>query len=1127
MNKRLHFHNLLIWSKKTVLLLAFLLSISVVSTRATGWQGTDKRISGKILDESGQALPGVNILVKGTTEGTTSDADGKYVLTVPDGQVTLVFSFIGYTTQEVPADSRSVIDISLINDVQALQEVVVVGYGEQKKETLTGAVTTADNKLFQNRGMIDNPMSALQGQIAGAVITRSSAAPGRNSWNIQIRGATSVNGSQPLIVIDGIPVSSDGVSSTDGTLGSSSTNSGGNLGGTNALNSINPNDIESMTVLKDASAAIYGARAAGGVILITTKRAKSGKPVIQYDGSVSIKKIGLQPHLLNVRQFGTYLSEAVTNDFVGASPANSLWYKFGQQMMNPPASGYYDFTDNTGNTNPVPSTSNNPNNPGFGDVKDLTFFDTNWVDALWGSATTSQHNLSISNRGDKSGYRVSLGYMDDQSLLKWGNNSNKRYNARLSHDYTFSDKLKLETNVSLEKSVVVMPTMIGAVMGQYQQPGIPLASLNGKAYSWGTQYMPNSQAKYGGDNKESITRLYTNAKITYSILKDLKFVGIAGMNNTFSNVDTQQNSIQWYNYTGTIQAADNPTQAASYYQKQNTTNVYSNLNGYFTYNSTIGNDHNIGATLGGQYETEKNDYFSARTSYIASNEVGSLNLGIGDATTKGVTEAKSQWAIGSYFSRLNYNYKSKYLVEGNLRYDGSSRFDAAHRWKFFYGASAGWILSQEEFIQSIPFISNLKVRASIGSTGNQNGIGLYDYIQLTSISSNTTGATDGTYPIIGAGTVVTAGPTASLVSLNRTWEKVQTQNIGIDFGFLENRLAGSFDYFVKDNTNMLLNQTLPAVLGATAPQANLGHLRTNGWELAIGWRDQIGQVTYRVGGNITDNKNKLVSYSANSIKTSGYNNTVEGYPIGSYFGLQYAGRAQTAEDAATMNALYPNSTVGAPARTVNGAGTVITPGIRPGDNMFVDQNGDGKLTTPEDLVYLGRNDPRYSFGFNMGLEWKGFDFGAIFQGVGKRTIYREGAWARPFGAIFVSQADFWAGKTWSPTNTDAFYPNLASGQNGINYNNYNYQPSTWSVQNGAYLRLKNITLGYTLPNGLTQKIKIEKLRVYVSGNDIWEITKIRDGWDPETSRTVGNSGGVGLERYPFYRLVTFGVNVTL
>ena len=1124
MNRLLHFQKPLQWGKKVILLITFLTAITGV-THASPLQSTDKRISGKITDETGQPLPGVNILVKGTTQGTTSDANGTYVLNVSESSSVLVFSFIGYASQEVAVDNKSQIDISLAPDVQSLQEVVVVGYGEQKKETLTGAVTTADSKLFQNRGMIDNPMGALQGQVAGAIITRSSSAPGRNSWNIQIRGATSVNGSQPLIVIDGIPVSSDGVSSTDGTLGSSSTNPGGNLGGTNALNSINPNDIESMTVLKDASAAIYGARAAGGVILITTKRAKSGKPVIQYDASISIKKIGLQPHLLNVNQFGTYLGEAVTNDFVGGSPANNLWYKFSQLMVNAPASGYYDFTDNTGNTNPVPSTSNNPNNPGFGDVKDLTFFNTNWVDELWGTATTDQHNLSISNRGDKSGYRVSLGYMNDQSLLKWGHNSNKRYNARLSHDYTFSDKLKLETNVSLERSVVVMPTLIGSIMGQYQQPGMPLASLNGKAYSWGTQYMPNSQAKYGGDNDETITRLYTNAKLTYSILKDLKFVGLAGMNNTFSNVDTQLKSIQWYNYTGTIQAADNPTQAASYYQKQNTTNVYSNLNAYFIYNKTLG-DHNVGATLGGQYETEKNDYYSARTSFLASNEIGSLNLGIGDATTKGVTEAKSQWAIGSYFSRLNYNYKGKYLLEGNLRYDGSSRFDAAHRWKFFYGVSAGWLLSQEKFMENLAVVSNLKIRASVGSTGNQNGIGLYDYVQLASINSNTTGATDGTYPIIGSGTVVTAGPTASLVSLNRTWEKVRTQNIGVDFGFIENRLMGSFEYFIKDNTNMLLKQTLPAVKGATAPQANLGHLRTNGWELALGWRDQIGQVTYRIGGNITDNQNKLVSYSANSLKNSGYNNNVEGYPIGSYFGLQYAGRAQTDEQAATMNALYPGSNVGAPARTTNSSGTLITPGVRAGDNMFADINGDGKLTTPEDLVYLGRNDPRYSYGVTMGLEWKGFDFGAIFQGVGKRTIYREGAWAKPFGAIFVAQPDFWAGKTWSPTNTDAFYPNLASGQNGINYNNYNYQPSTWSVQNGAYLRLKNITLGYTLPATLTQRVHVEKLRVYVSGNDIWEITKIRDGWDPETSRTVGNSGGVGLERYPFYRLVTFGVNVT-
>jgi TonB-dependent SusC/RagA subfamily outer membrane receptor len=311
-------------------------------------------------------------------------------------------------------------------------------------------------------------------------VTRTSAAPGRENWNFQIRGATSTNGTEPLVIVDGIPLVS-----------------------LNALNSINPADFESMSFLKDASAAIYGARAAGGVVLITTKKAKSGKPVIQYDGSVSRKKIGLQPHMINVKQFGQGLVDATTNDFYGVPPTTSQWYKLGQLQLNAPDSGYLDMNVQytmdwaTGKLTyvgtPV-SPSSNGANPGFGDVKDFTFFNTNWVDVLWGQATSTQHNISVSGRTDKSGYRLSFGYMDDGSLLQWGENSNKRYNVRLSHDYTFSEKLKLESIISLEKNDIVQPTLIGAVMGQYQQPGFPIATKNGLPYGWGTQYSPNWQA---------------------------------------------------------------------------------------------------------------------------------------------------------------------------------------------------------------------------------------------------------------------------------------------------------------------------------------------------------------------------------------------------------------------------------------------------------------------------------------------------------------------------------------------------------------------------------------------------------------------------------------------------------
>lgn len=1093
----------------TFLFLPLLLMFALIS------QAQNRTITGTVIDsKSNEPVAGATVLVKGSKRGVTTDAAGKFSIQAPNGAI-LQISSVGYAAQEVIPGASGNLSVTLVSTNQQLNEVVVIGYGARKKATLSGSVATVDAKVFQDKGPVDNPLQALQGQVPGVVVTRSSAAPGRESWNFQIRGQTSTNGADPLVIIDGIPVSS-----------------------LNALNSINPNDIENMTFLKDASAAIYGARAAGGVVLITTKRARGSKPTIQYDGSVSRKIIGLQPHLLNVQQFGQGLMEGTTNDYYGVTPLTNLWYKMGVIMTHAPDSGYidmnvlYNMDWSTGKLTYVgtPTTpSTNPANPGFGDVKDLTFFNNNWVDALWAPATSTQHNISLSNRSDKYGYRLSLGYMNDGSLLKWGDNSNKRYNIRLANDYTFSDKFKMETTFSLEKNDIVQPTQVGAVLGQYQQPGFPLATQNGQPYGWGTQYSPNWLAELGGDQKEFNNRVYSNVKTTYSFTKHLRLIGQAGYNWSATDIKTEQASItNWYNYAGYQKGSpDNPTQVNSFYSRQLIKDAYYNLNAYGEYQNTFGGKHNVGITLGTNYERDEANAYTGRTNYLASNLLPSLSLGIGDATTKSVSETQDHYAIGSYFGRFNYDYRGKYLLEADARYDGSSKFIASNRWKFFYGVSAGWRLIQESFMQNVKFLNDLKLRASYGTVGNQNGIGLYDYIQLLNISANTTGATNSSYPIIGSSPVVYVGPTNTLVSLNRTWETVATKNLGLDFALLKSRLFGSFDYFIKDNTNMLLPQAFPATLGATAPFQNLGHLRTWGWEATLGWRDHIGKLNYHVNGTLTDNQNKLIDYSANSVINLGYNGAVQGYAIGSYFGLQYAGRIQDQKTADAVNAMNAGNNISMPVKAVNSSGVVTAPGVRVGDNYFVDVNGDGKITTPGDLVYLGRDDPRYTYAINMGADWKGFDFSVTFQGVGKRTIFRDGNWRVPFGSIFQGQTNNWWGNTWTPTNTDAYYPILSVGQNSTTYNTYNYQPSTWSVQNGAYVRLKNLVLGYTLPIEGLKRAGIEKLRIYFSGNDLWEISHIKDGWDPEATRSVGRANGEStFTRYPFYRFLTAGVNVT-
>jgi TonB-linked SusC/RagA family outer membrane protein len=1060
---------------------------------------SERSVFGQVQAENGEKLPGVNITIKGTTTGTSTDANGHYSLVVPMDNAVLVFSFVGFASQQIQVSGQSKIDVTLLVDNKALEEVVVVGYGEQKKETLTGAVSSIDSKVFQDRGVVSNPLAALQGQVPGVIVTRSSAAPGQEGWNFQIRGAASSNGSEPLIIVDGIP-----------------------LVNSSALNSINPQDIDNISFLKDASAAIYGARAAGGVVLVTTKRAKSGKATIQYNGSISQKRMGLRPSFLNSDQYGKYLLDAISNASTGGVPdENWIWTKYARAWINRPASGYID--KNT------PEYIAGGETIGFTDVKDYTFFDTNPIDLLWGNgrAVSNQHDLSLAARNENLGYRLSFGYLNDGSMLKWGENSSKRYNTRLAFDYTFSPRFKLETNISLEKNDVIVPSRQGEI-NFGSQPGFPVATVNGKPYAWGTQPARNWLLELGGENKTLNNRVFVNTKLEFKVAKDLNLVGQAGYNWAATEGKNQYKYIsEIYNYTETYQYQANPSQAQSWYERSLRKDAYFNTNAFLEYKKVLNNSHNITVLAGGNYERDEFNYFSSRTGYLATNDVPALGLSLGDNTTRSNLEVGNHWAIASAFGRFNYSFKDKYLFEANARYDGSSKFAAANRWKFYSGISAGWRITQENFMKDVHFLDELKLRGSIGTVGNQTGIGLYDYIQLTNLTN--AGAILGGY----TSRSVTAAPSDTLVSLNRTWETIRNSNIGVDFSMLNHRLTGSFDYFWKRNKNMLLPQTYGAVLGAVAPTANIGQLKVWGWEMSLGWRDKIGSVSYHINGTLTDNSNKLVNYGGNNIVSAG-KNKIEGYALDSYFGLKYDGRIQTDDQAAAYAGLVPGSSI----TNMPGATQMIR-----GINMYQDINGDGKLTNAGanqyllgktdangkpvadgDVVYLGRSDPRYVFAFNMGAEWKGFDFSAVFQGVGQRNIYRRSDWSTPFGTIWQGHADWWVGKTWTPENTNAELPILTTATNkGFgNYGSYNYQISNWSMQNGAYVRLKNIVLGYTLPQPLTRRAKIEKLRVYFSGSDLWELTKVKDKWDPEQTDRVDG----GAQRYPFYRLMTFGVNVT-
>ena len=842
---------------------------------------------------------------------------------------TLVISFIGYKTLEVSVKGTNLAKIIMHEDTEVLDEVVVVGYGTQKKESLTGSVTVVDQKLFKDKGTVPNPLSAMQGQVPGLRITRSSAAPGEEGWGVSIRGSVSKNKVEPLLIIDGVPAS-----------------------GVSEMAQLNADDIETINFLKDASAAIYGAKAAGGVILVTTKRPDAGKTKVEYSGSVTRKIVGLQPRMMSMDEWTDGVLQARLNDGYGE---DDNWVRYARLAKAMKGSWINLHGGNNPDEDPIPG--------GFRGVADFVFHDMNWTDVLWGNATSTQHNLSVSGGSEKSTYRLSLGYLNDQGTLQWGNNSNERYNVRLFNSFKINNRISLETNMSASRQHQVAPTQIGSILGSsIPQPGLPVSTIDGKPYAWGGIHTPNWSAELGGDNKLVVTTMNVNEILKVNILDGLDFQGTLGYSTNNAARDEQYLSIDWYQYDGTpIQNENSPYPAkekSSYTKSSARTDNYT-ASAFLTYKKLFDEVHDISLMGGVQYDYAAYDYSGTKAMDVEA-AIESLN-GKGQIYIDKVDRWEE--AILSYFGRLNYNYKSRYMVEVNARYDGSSKFLPKNRWNFFWGASAGWRITEEKFMENLrDYVNELKLRASYGEVGNQNGIGRYDGIQLYNYKSNSgalLGNSKGTY-------VESAG----LVSTMRTWERIYNYNLGIDFGFLNNRLTGTFEVFKKKNDNMLVSRLHPGVLGGTAPSTNSGKFEANGYDASLTWRDKIGGFNYHVGGTLTYMTNKLVD-GGNIVVSAGYNEAVNGYPLNSVFGYRYVGKVQNQDQLDYYVDKYVGSnSIALPAN------------LRLGDHMYEDVNKDGKLTQ-DDLVFLGSDDPKYSFSFNFGCEWKGFDFNTVFQGVGK------------------------------------------------------------------------------------------------------------------------------------------------
>lgn len=1059
-------------------------------------------VKGQVVDLKGEAVIGASISVKGAKAGSVTDLNGNFTLKV-DPNATLVVSYVGFQKQEVPLNGRSDVTITLQENATSLDEVVVVGYGTQKKASLTSAISQIKgDEVFQDRP-ITNATVALQGAVPGLVITRSSSRPGNEGAAMKIRGDISVNGSSsPLVLIDGMTSSLD------------------------ELNEMDPNDIENISVLKDASAAIYGARSANGVVLVTTKRGKKGKAQISYSGTFSTTIDGIQPKLTNNRQWLDMFYEAQYRD-------NSVIYPDLVGKTN--AEGYSMLEDQSnfwwilGGSNILTGTDANGtvwNNRKMWEAlrngMALTLNNSGTVsryepwhylmDELYGKAFSQKHSVSISGADEKFGYRVSLSYADNNSQLKVAEDGEKKYTGLLNVDYQATKIMKVEAGVAYERRIITGPsTDVGA---GFKDPWFwPFYNQAGQFYDTFGGNNPVGGLVGGGQIHRRYTTFRANGKVSFdlkALTEGLSVYASGAYKNARTGTSTQKKFIQYYDWDG------NPTknrQAPGSFAEDDDT--YENMNGgiFANYQRTFANAHNVSAMIGMTAEVETFKGISASRNkgpIYSGSDLQDLNVYV-SGTDNGAGGGQSEWAFLSYVTRLGYTYKDKYLFEFLGRRDGSSKLVPEQRWKNFYSFSGGWVISQEEFMKNLTWLNFLKVRYNYGKTGSVEGIGNYESYATVNLGTAWFGTGD-------LSSQTTAG--MGMVSRDRSWETINSYDIGFDVTVLNNRLSATFDWFQRTNEGMFIPISYPSVLGASAPKTNNGRFRAKGWEFSVNWKDRIGEVSYSLGAQISDAKTDVMKLQNNENVPNPGKNTARlvGKPKTAIYVYETGGLFQTqAEVDDYYNKYYWNAdhTGPKPENIIPAPKEKDPNSLRPGARKVVDVNGDGAITKA-DLVYKGDADPHFVFGFKAGLEWKGIDFSAFFQGTGKQNVLRGGYLYAPFIANYTMQNYTFLGKTWTPENPDAKYAVMSRYSN---FNKWNYENKDVSLQNSRYVRLKSLVLGYTLPKAWTEKVSLSKVRVYFSGEDLWEWTSINDGFDPE-------HGEASNSTFPFSRLISFGIDVT-
>jgi TonB-linked SusC/RagA family outer membrane protein len=990
-------------------------------------------VTGKVTDQSnGAPVPNVSVTIKGTSRGTATNINGVYVLSLQNGDAVLVFSSAGYETREIAVNGKSTIDVSFSISSTKLSEVVVIGYGSQSRKDVTGAVASVKGEQIQNLP-VSSATQALQGRAAGVNVVRNGGSPG-NTGSIRIRGTGTINNAEPLVVIDGIPAGD--------------------------LNSVNPNDIASIEILKDASAsAIYGTRAANGVVIVTTKRGNFEQPM----------RVSLN----------TYTGRSQARKTLEVLDAASLSLLKKERYVN----------DNI----PVASEWNDPNN---------LVQRTDWQNELFGRGTTNNIDLSVSGGSAKSSFMISGGMYDEKGIIT--NSYFKRYSMRINSDHKIGNKLKIGQSLQLtratDNSLNTLSSQDGLIWSAVRfMPFLPVKNSDG---TWSSsQGSPNQYGDINNpiftansvDSRNTNTRLLANANAEYEIIKGLKLKANLGL-------DGNHYQGRSFNIIVSDQTRGNARNSLS----NNFSESYSLLGEYFlSYSKVLGGLHKIDAVAGYTSQTFDGDYFSAVKRDFPNESMEQRYLDAGQ-NFGSINGNRTYDALQSAFGRFNYDFDKRYLLTATFRADGSSKFAPENRWGYFPAFSAGWRISNEKFFD-VSFINDLKLTAGWGQLGNQN----VSSLQYLALIGNVGQYSFGTNDVIGVAQ-------RRLPNYLISWETAEMANVGLSAEMFNRSLQVNLNYFDKTTNDMLLAPpTIGTVGRLSIPDKNVGTLKNSGFEIDLNYNNKIGQVSYRVGGNAAFIKNKVVKlFDGNYIGSSAYgrmgqeiSRTYEGMPIGIFYGWKTNGLYQTAQEISSDVNIKNDS------RRTDGL-------IQPGDVRFLDLNGDGKITEA-DRTTIGSPHPKMVYGFNTDFNYKNFDLSLFFLGNAGVEIYNADRMqgidpTYPFN-MYAETLDRWNGP-----NTSNTIPRMTTKRN-----NLNHRTSDMFIENGSFLRLKNLSFGYTLDEKAASRIGVDRLRFYVTGQNVLTFTKY-SGLDPELGYANDGNRQINVDyaQYPQSRSWILGLNVT-